>query len=115
MRKKIIIGIACVIILIAMYLWLFATMSSSHVVAKRAIENSQEVHALIGNAKLIVLVGVRQKLRPNWISCTSSTYMVIGDAGFSFVNINMSMGGDRRDWVPDELSLGWFGRSSASC
>jgi hypothetical protein len=113
--KKLLIGIAILAGLMISYLFVFSLVSTSHQIAKLAIEQSKAVEKSAGSLKAIALIGVRQKLVPGNISCTSSTYVVFGNSGFEFVSVNMSMRAGDRDWILDDLSLGWFGKSAASC
>lgn len=113
--KKVMLGAGILLGVMVAYLSIFALVSTSHPVAKSSIVHSKEVLAAVGNVNAIGLLGVRQKLVPGGGSCTSATYVVFGDAGFEFVLANMSMRPGDRDWVMNDLSLGWFSKSAASC
>ena len=113
--KKMMLGIGILAGLAATYLLAFALVSTSHPVAKSSIMRSKEVLAAVGNVDAVGLIGVRQKLVPGGVSCTNSTYIVFGDAGFEFVTVQMSMRTGDPDWVVSDLSLGWFSKSAASC
>lgn len=113
--KKVLLGVGILVAVVVAYLSIFARVSTSHPVARSSIEHSKEVLAAIGNVNAIGLIGVRQKLVPGGVSCTSSTYVVFGESGFEFVNVVMSMRTGDRDWVVNDLSLGWFSKSAASC
>jgi hypothetical protein len=117
MRKKhkVILGVGVLVALAAVYLSIFALVSTSHPAAKSSIARSKEVLAAVGNVNAVGLIGVRQKLVPGGVSCTSSTYVVFGEAGFEFVTVQMSMRTGERDWVVNDLSLGWFSKSVGSC
>lgn len=114
-KNKVILSVGALVALAAAYLSIFVLVSTSHPMAKSSIARSTEVLAAVGNVSAMALVGVRQKLVPGGISCTSSTYVVFGDEGFEFVTVQMSMRAGDRDWVVNDLSLGWFSKSAASC
>ena len=114
-RKKVMLGIGILVALAAAYLSAFALASTSHPVAKSSIVHSKEVLAAVGSVNAVGLIGVRQKLVPGGVSCTSSTYVVFGEAGLEFVTVEMSMRTGDRDWIVNGLSLGWFSKSTASC
>ncbi len=114
-RNKVVLGICILAALAVSYLSAFALVSTSHPVAKASIRRSMEVLSAVGNVNAIGLIGVRQKLVPAGVSCTSSTYVVFGEAGFEFVTVHMTMAAGNPDWVVNDLSLGWFSRPPASC
>jgi hypothetical protein len=116
MKKKSVVIVLGAVFLVIMLVDLlaFSFLSKAHPTAKTAILRSQEVAASVGSARLVVLIGTRQKLIPSSLSCTSSTYIVIGESGVVIVTVKLSMQGWQPDWTVDVLSLGWFGDSQSS-
>jgi hypothetical protein len=114
--KKGILSFGALVALMAAYVFVFSLVSTSQPIATSSIAHSQEVLAAVGKVKAVSLIGVRQKLVGyGGVSCTSSIYAVVGDKGFEFVGVHMSMRAPDHDWVVDDLSLGWFNKSAASC
>jgi hypothetical protein len=112
--KKALIGVAAVIVVIVCYLVAFSFASDAHVTARTAIERTADIAASIGRVKTVVLIGVRQKLVPGGLSCTSASYIVFGSAGVKAVTVDLSLQGYSGVWKVDAVS-GWFGSSAQSC
>jgi hypothetical protein len=114
-RKKVLLVVGAFGALIATYLLSFSLISTSHPISKAAIHQSPEVAKSVGKPTGMLLLANSQKLVPGGNSCSTNTYLVFGDDGWTVVVSELSMRGGQSDWSVDNLSLGWFGGSSRSC
>jgi hypothetical protein len=111
--NKVLVG-AAILVAIILYLVAFSFASDAHVTAKTAIEKAPDIAASIGQVKAAVLIGVRQKLVPSGLSCTSASYIVVGSSGIKAVTVDLSLQGYASIWRVDAVS-GWFGGSADGC
>jgi hypothetical protein len=114
-KRKVLLGVAALVALIAAYLFAFALISTSHPISKAAIAQSPNVARSVGKLAGVLLIGNRQKLVPGGFSCSKNTYLAFGDAGWAVVVSELSMQAPQADWNVDSLSVGWFSRTHGRC
>ncbi len=99
--------------LVAGYLYLFSKGSTAYNPAVRAVLESKEVAAYLGEEpQTTLLLGVRQHLSAT--SCSTLTFRVAGAERSGFVSIFLvQTPGD--SWVKKEINVGWPSQGQRVC
>jgi len=95
------------------YLYLFSKGSTAYNSAVRAVLESREVAAYLGEApKTTLLLGVRQNLGAT--SCSRLLFRVAGAERSGFVSIFLVQS-PNSPWVRKEINVGWSTQGQRAC